>query len=68
VFQLVADAVVQKIGSIMMLPIEDVTLDKPLADIGLDSLVAVEFRNWMVKELGLRSLYWILSIVGLWGT
>jgi NADPH:quinone reductase-like Zn-dependent oxidoreductase/acyl transferase domain-containing protein/acyl carrier protein len=53
-FQLVVDAVVHKIGSIMMLPIEDVTLDKPLADIGLDSLVAVEFRNWMVKELGAK--------------
>jgi len=38
----------------MMLPIEDVTLDKPLADIGLDSLVAVEFRNWIVKELGAK--------------
>ena len=50
-FTLVAAAMADKIASIMMIPAEEVTLDKAMADLGLDSLVAVEFRNWMAREL-----------------
>lgn len=53
-FKIVAQGVMQKIAGIMMRPLEDVTLDKKLGELGLDSLVAVEFRNWMVKDLGAK--------------
>ena len=34
-----------------MTPREDIDLDKPLAAYCMDSLVAVEVRNWIVNEM-----------------
>lgn len=33
---------------------EDVDPDRPIANYGIDSLVAVEFRNWARAELGVE--------------
>ena len=48
---IVERALVGKIASVSMTPIEDVDLDKPLAAYGMDSLVAVEMRNWITNEM-----------------
>lgn len=48
---IVEEALVGKIVSVSMTPEEDVDLDKPLAAYGMDSLVAVEIRNWITNEM-----------------
>ena len=50
----VRDALVRKISQLSTTPLEDIEPDQPLLAYGLDSLVAVELRNWMVSELGSR--------------
>jgi len=48
----IVDAVVRKLSSVMSLPVEDFDPSKPIHHYGVDSLVAVEFRNWFSKDLG----------------
>ena len=48
---IVEEALVGKIASVSMTPREDVDLEKPLTAYGMDSLVAVELRNWITKEM-----------------
>lgn len=50
--QVVRDALVRKIAQVSTTPLENIEPDQPLLAYGLDSLVAVELRNWMVGELG----------------
>jgi hypothetical protein len=50
-FKIVYLALTKKIAKDMMISPQDITLDSSLSQIGLDSLVAVEFRNWLAKEL-----------------
>lgn len=42
---IITEHMVAKIGEIMSLPVEDVQPERAVADFGLDSLVAVEFRS-----------------------
>ncbi|KAI4721978.1 hypothetical protein E4T48_01732 [Aureobasidium sp. EXF-10727] len=41
-----------KLATIMQLSPDGITAEQPLMDVGIDSLVAVEIRNWFMKELG----------------
>jgi hypothetical protein len=34
-----------------MIPLEDMSSSKSMSSYGMDSLVAVEMRNWLVREL-----------------
>ena len=49
--QLIRDALAGKIASVSMTPREDIETDKPLATYGMDSLVAVDIRNWIANEM-----------------
>ncbi|KAM0716204.1 hypothetical protein Q7P37_007649 [Cladosporium fusiforme] len=48
----VLDALRNKVATITLMEEEEVTPDRPLQDYGLDSLVSVELRNWIRRELG----------------
>jgi acyl carrier protein len=50
IFAVAFEAVRSKIASIMMIPEDDIAAEKSIMDLGLDSLVAVEFRNWLTKQ------------------
>jgi NAD(P)-dependent dehydrogenase (short-subunit alcohol dehydrogenase family) len=40
----------KKISKLLMVPLDDISVDKPLHEHGVDSLVAVEIRNWIFHE------------------
>ena len=42
---------IPKLAALLMMPREDVDVRKPLVAYGLDSLVAVELRNWISRDL-----------------
>jgi hypothetical protein len=44
--------VADKISSILMIPREDVKAHAPLEDLGPDSSIEIELRNWSVREPG----------------
>ncbi|KAJ5578008.1 uncharacterized protein N7459_006972 [Penicillium hispanicum] len=46
-----AAALMQKISSILMRPMEDMDATAPISVYGLDSLVTIEIRNWITREL-----------------
>ncbi len=49
--ELVGHALTRKLSSLLMIAIEDVDTKKPVVAYGLDSLVAVELRNWITTDL-----------------
>ena len=48
---IVADALTRKLGKALSMPATDVDINKTLHAYGVDSLVAVELRNWFAKEM-----------------
>ena len=50
VLQTVYAALVEKLGSVLMIPTGDMDPATPVTDLGLDSLVAIEVRNWIFRE------------------
>ena len=49
--RIVEEALAGKIANLSMTPREDIDPQKPLAAYGMDSLVAVEIRNWITNEM-----------------
>ena len=49
--ELVCEALIQKISNLLTITMEDVDKKKPVVAYGLDSLVAVELRNWITTDL-----------------
>jgi hypothetical protein len=41
----------EKLAALLMLPVGDISASGSMADYGVDSLVAVEMRNWLVREM-----------------
>ncbi|KAL8724488.1 MAG: hypothetical protein Q9166_007922 [cf. Caloplaca sp. 2 TL-2023] len=48
----VAQGLARKLGAALRMPIGDVDTGKPLHAYGVDSLLAVELRNWFRKDVG----------------
>lgn len=60
--KLVYDTLAVKIADVLMKPVEDVSGSQPMASYGLDSLVAVEIRNWIARELDVKvSMFDLIS-------
>lgn len=49
---IVAQALTQKLAKALFIPEEDVDAHKPVHSAGVDSLVAVEIRQWFATEMG----------------
>lgn len=58
---IVSTALIQKISSILMRPVEELDPTAPISVYGLDSLVAIEIRNWITR--GLEANLQILEIL-----
>ncbi|KAI4094752.1 MAG: hypothetical protein LQ344_001997 [Seirophora lacunosa] len=52
----------RRLCNFMLMSEEDLDLERPLAAVGMDSLVAIEIRNWWRQSLGLEIS--VLEIVG----
>ncbi|KAJ5893876.1 hypothetical protein N7495_005567 [Penicillium taxi] len=48
--QIVADSVLGKLSSLLMIAMEELDASKPISVLGLDSLVAIEIRHWITRE------------------
>lgn len=49
---IVVEALMDKTASVLMLPREELDPTKDIVSYGLDSLVSIEIRNWITRELG----------------
>ena len=62
--QMINKALVTKLSDIFMTPESDIRSDAPLGSYGVDSLVAVELRNWVVSRLKVEiSIFEVLQSV-----
>lgn len=60
--KLVYDTLAVKIADVLMKPVEDVSPSQPMASYGLDSLVAVEIRNWIARTMEVKvSMFDLIS-------
>ena len=50
--QIVTESLVRKLSKALNIPPEDIDVSKPLHSYGVDSLLAVELRNYFAKEMG----------------
>jgi len=48
---LVCEALMTKVSAVLMFPREEMDASKAIVSYGLDSLVAIEIRNWITREL-----------------
>lgn len=49
--EIMTSALIGKFASVLITPVEEVSTNKPIVALGLDSLVAVEVRSWIAKEM-----------------
>jgi len=49
--ELVCEGLMTKVSSVLMVPREEMDVSRPIVVYGLDSLVAIEIRNWITREL-----------------
>lgn len=60
--RLVCQALMQKLGAMLMIPVEEINPMASVINCGLDSLAAIELRNWISRELGVH--FKVLEILG----
>jgi acyl carrier protein len=51
IHEIISKAIVTKISSLVALDSEDISMEVTVAELGLDSLVAIELKNWIVRNL-----------------
>jgi len=49
--QIVAKALIERLSSTIAVPVQDISDDKAMHHYGVDSLVAIEIRNWFAKKV-----------------
>lgn len=49
---LLSTAIAEKLSAMFLVPAEDISPDQSLTEYGVDSLVAVELRNWLASNTG----------------
>ncbi|KAI9661787.1 MAG: hypothetical protein M1821_009026 [Bathelium mastoideum] len=49
---IIANVVASALAKFLIKQEDSIPLNKPLADIGLDSLIAIEVRNWIRQQAG----------------
>ena len=49
---IIRDGIRHKLASLLAIPIDNIDPNKSVSSNGVDSLVAMEFRTWIVKDLG----------------
>jgi aryl carrier-like protein len=49
---IVAKALIERLSSTTAVPVEAISDDKAMHEYGVDSLVAIEIRNWFAKKVG----------------
>ena len=49
--EVITQALAEKISSLVGLDVEKVDVNKPIANFGLDSLIAIELKNWITRIL-----------------
>ncbi|KAK1962030.1 beta-ketoacyl synthase domain-containing protein [Colletotrichum sublineola] len=60
--EIICDALVKRISRTMRIPVPDIDVGKPIHVYGVDSLVAMEIRNYLASECG--SAVSVLEIMG----
>ena len=53
-FEIVLEAFASKVAELNAIPVEEVDTGTALTTLGFDSLVTVEIRNWIGKEMGAK--------------
>jgi hypothetical protein len=48
---IIEDALVSRLAKALAISLEDINVARPMHSYGVDSLVAVEVRNWLIREL-----------------
>ena len=51
---LIKNELILKLSNVLIVPVETISPDKSVASMGLDSLVAVEVRSWIAKEMSTK--------------
>ena len=50
----ISTCLLERFSTVLMIPLDEMTSKRSVSSYGLDSLVAVEVRNWISKELGTK--------------
>jgi acyl carrier protein len=55
--KIITEAIVAKFAVFMDKPVEEISIHESLLNLGLDSLISVELKNWMVRtfRVGLQT-------------
>ena len=48
--QQICESIIAKVSSLLMTPLKNISKTKPMSEYDMNSLVAVEMRNWLFKE------------------